>query len=160
MKNSPMSWCFVCGFFVMALVFAAAQPALADEEEDLAAMQRALNKEILERPFDPGDQAEVDRFVEEALKKNQIPQEYTGKDWKRGYTCNNLTYSLSRYRNCLHYYRYYGGITRTKSVIDNSFLLLPPCSVVLCKAGVPSSFKLLILFLPFHDGSFLYLDSF
>ncbi|GJL64872.1 MAG: hypothetical protein NPIRA04_35260 [Nitrospirales bacterium] len=93
---------------VLSCVFVGAHVVLADDEEDLAAMQRALNKEVMERPFNPGDQAEVDRFVEDALKKNQIPQEYTGKDWKRGYTCNNLRYSFSRYRNCLHYYRYHG----------------------------------------------------
>ena len=108
MKRFTVSLCFVSSMWLLALGFVVPHPALADEEEDLAAMQRALNKEVLERPFDPGDQAEVDRFVEEALKKNQIPQEYKGNDWKPGYTCNNLTYSLSRYQNCLHYYRYYG----------------------------------------------------
>jgi len=93
---------------VLTGIFIGTQAALADDEEDLAAMQRALNKEVMERPFNPGDQAEVDQFVEDALKKNQIPQAYTGKDWKRGYTCNNLRYSFSRYRNCRHYYRYHG----------------------------------------------------
>ena len=93
---------------VLSFVFIGTQVALADEDEDLAAMQRALNKEVMERPFNPGDQAEVDKFVEDALKKNEIPKEYTGKDWRPGWTCNNLTYSLYRYRNCLHYYRYYG----------------------------------------------------
>lgn len=81
---------------------------LAGEEEDLEAMQRALNKEVLDRPFNPGDQAAVDKYVEDALSKNEIPKEYTGKDWKQGYTCNNLMGSLFRYRNCLHYYRHYG----------------------------------------------------
>ncbi|WP_447971406.1 hypothetical protein [Nitrospira sp. M1] len=95
-------------FLVLSYIFVGSHVVFADDEEDLAAMQRALNKEVMERPFNPGDQAEVDQFVEDALKKNQIPQEYTGKDWKRGYTCNNLRYSFSRYRNCLHYYRYHG----------------------------------------------------
>jgi len=95
-------------FLVLSFPIIGTPVALADDEEDLAAMQRALNKEIMERPFDPGDQAEVDQFVEDALRKNEIPKEYTGKDWKRGYTCNNLKYSLSRFRNCLHYFRHYG----------------------------------------------------
>jgi len=81
---------------------------LASEEEDLEAMQRALNKEMLDRPFNPGDQAAVGKYVEDALRKNEIPKEYTCKDWKRGYTCNNLMGSLYRYRNCLHCYRHYG----------------------------------------------------
>ena len=93
---------------VLAFVFVQSQMALAGEEEDLAAMQRALNKETMERPFNPGDKAAVDKYVEDALKKNQIPKAYAGKDWKRGYTCNNLMYSLHRYRNCRYYYRYYG----------------------------------------------------
>jgi hypothetical protein len=59
-------------------------------EEDLEAMQRALNKEVLDRPFNPGDKAAVDKYVEDALSKNEIPKEYTGKDWKQGYTCDNL----------------------------------------------------------------------
>ena len=80
----------------------------AEEDAELEAMQRALNKEIMERPFNPGDKAAVDKYVEDALKKNEIPKPYAGKDWRPGWTCNNLTYSLYRYRNCLHYYRYYG----------------------------------------------------
>ncbi len=93
---------------VLAFVFVETQMALAGEEEDLAAMQRALNKETMERPFNPGDKAAVDKYVEDALKKNKIPGEYTGKDWKPGWTCNNLMYSYYRYRNCRHYYRHYG----------------------------------------------------
>lgn len=81
---------------------------LASEEEDLEAMQKALNKEVLDRPFNPGDKAAVDQYVEDAMKNNEIPEEYTGKDWKKGYTCNNLIGSLYRYRNCRHYYRHYG----------------------------------------------------
>ncbi|MGB0910762.1 MAG: hypothetical protein ACPGYT_10385 [Nitrospirales bacterium] len=93
---------------VPTFLFLGTAVVLADEEEDLAAMQRALNKEVLERPFNPGDKAAVDQYVEDALKKNEIPKPYAGKDWKKGYTCNNLRYSLSRYRSCRHYYRHYG----------------------------------------------------
>ncbi len=103
---------FVLSLLTLSFVFMGTVVASADDDEDLAAMQRALNKEIMERPFDPGDQAEVDAFVEDALKKNNMPEEYTGKDWKKGYTCNSLKYSLSRFRNCLHYYRHYGRYYR------------------------------------------------
>ncbi len=98
----------MCMSLFVALVPLGSGSVLASEEEDLEAMQRALNKEVLDRPFNPGDQAAVDQYVEDALKKNKIPEEYTGKNWKQGYTCNNLIGSLFQYRNCLHYYRYYG----------------------------------------------------
>ncbi len=108
MVNHTVEKFLLAVLLVPAFLFLGTCVAFADEEEDLAAMQRALNKEILEKPFNPGDKAAVDQYVEDALKKNEIPKPYAGKDWRPGYTCNNLTYSLRRYRNCLHYYRYHG----------------------------------------------------
>ena len=108
MVNLRLLMQVACLSLFVVLVPLGVGSVLASEEEDLEAMQRALNKEVLDRPFNPGDQAAVDKYVEDALSKNEIPKEYTGKDWKQGYTCNNLMGSLFRYRNCLHYYRHYG----------------------------------------------------
>lgn len=108
MVNLRLLMQVACMSLFVVLVPFGVGSVLAGEEEDLEAMQRALNKEVLDRPFNPGDQAAVDKYVEDALSKNEIPKEYTGKDWKQGYTCNNLMGSLFRYRNCQHYYRHYG----------------------------------------------------
>ena len=86
----------------------AVPPAQDIEKEDMAAMQRALNQKVLERPFNPGDQAAVNAYLEEALKKGVIPSEVRPKNWRPGYTCDNLRYSLYQYRDCLYYYRYHG----------------------------------------------------
>jgi len=97
----------ICLFF--SLIASGPNIVVAGEEEDLEAMQKALNQEIMTRPFNPGDQAEIDKYVEDALKKNQIPKEYSGKNWKPGYTCANLRgYGYYPYRDCLHYYHYHG----------------------------------------------------
>ena len=58
-------------------------------------------------------QAEIDAFVEKALKSDMVPQEYEGNNWRPGYTCANLRqYGYYQYRNCLHYYRYHGRYYR------------------------------------------------
>ena len=100
----------VAGTFILfTLLLGNWSIAIADDDEDLEALQRALNQKVMERPFDPGDQAEIDAFVENALKKNQVPEEYKGNNWRRGYTCADLRqYGYYQYRNCLHYYRYHG----------------------------------------------------
>lgn len=80
----------------------------AGDKEDMEAMQKALNQEILNKPFYPGDKAAVDAYLDEAIKKGVKPIETTPPGWAPGWTCNNLTYSIGAYRNCLHYHRHYG----------------------------------------------------
>jgi hypothetical protein len=81
----------------------------AGEKEDMAAMQKQLNQSVLERPFNPGDKATIDAYLEQALKKGTPPpQQQPPANWQPGWTCNNLMYSFSQYRNCLHYHQYYG----------------------------------------------------
>lgn len=91
--------------FVLAFGFS---PAWGGEKEDMEAMQKALNQEVLDKPFYPGDKAAVDAYLDEVIKKGVKPVETKPPGWKQGYTCNNLMYSFSAYRNCMHYYRYHG----------------------------------------------------
>lgn len=98
----------ISGFLPLIFTASAADMALGGEKEDMEAMQKALNQQVLERPFNPGDKAAIDAYLEQALRKGLKPSEERPKDWGPGYTCDRLVYSLYQYRNCLHYYRYYG----------------------------------------------------
>ena len=80
----------------------------AGEKEDMEAMQKALNQEVLDKPFYPGDKAAVDKYLDEAIKKGVKPNETKPPGWAPGWTCNNLVYSYNAYRNCMYYYRYHG----------------------------------------------------
>jgi len=95
---------------VLSMVFIGAGGSLlwAGEKEDMEAMQKALNQEVLNRPFTPGDKAAVDAYLEDAIKKGVKPIETRPSGWAPGWTCNNLIYSIGAYRNCMYYYRYYG----------------------------------------------------
>lgn len=81
----------------------------ADEEDDMAAMQKRLNEEVMSQEFLAEEPEKVDAYIKEAMKKNLKPEEYQGTHWRRGYTCHDLLrYSWYEYRNCRYYYRYYG----------------------------------------------------
>jgi hypothetical protein len=85
------------------------QPAMASEEDDMAEMQKQLNAEVLEKPFLAEQPEKVEAYINEAMKKNLKPPEYTGTYWRRGYTCHDLLrYSWREYRDCRYYYRYHG----------------------------------------------------
>ncbi len=81
----------------------------ASEEDDMAEMQKQLNAETMSQPFLAEQPEKVDAYIREAMKKNLKPPEYTGKNWRPGYTCRDLLrYSWTDYRNCRYYHRYYG----------------------------------------------------
>ncbi len=93
----------------LALTIGMAGVLWAGEKEDMEAMQKQLNKGVLEKPFNPGDAAALDAYLQQAIKNNTPPpQTQAPAGWQPGWTCNNLLYSYSQYRNCHHYYRYYG----------------------------------------------------
>ena len=95
------------GLFVLTLTMAGVLQA--GEKEDMEAMQKKLNQEVVERPFNPGDKASIDAYLEEALHKGTLPpQMVPPANWQPGWTCNNLMNAYSQYRNCLHYHQYYG----------------------------------------------------
>jgi Ni/Co efflux regulator RcnB len=81
----------------------------ASDEEEMEAMQKQLNKQVMEQPFHAEEPEKVDAYVKEAMKKHLKPKVYQGDHWRRGYTCHDmLRYSWYEYRNCMYYYRYYG----------------------------------------------------
>lgn len=96
-------------FLSMVFIGAGGSPLWAGEKEDMEAMQKALNQEVLDKPFNPGDKAKVDAYLEESIKKGVKPIETKPQGWAPGWTCNNLVYSYRAYRDCMYYHRYYGS---------------------------------------------------
>ena len=79
------------------------------KDAEIEKMQRQLNKEVLEKPFFAEEPAKVDAYIKEATKNHIKPLEYTGNNWRAGYTCHDmLRYSWVEYRDC-SYYRHYHG---------------------------------------------------
>ena len=94
---------------VLVLVTGLLGVVWAGEKEDMEALQKQLNKGVLEKPFNPGDAAALDTYLQQAVKNNAPPpQMQPPAGWQPGWTCNNLMYSFYQYRNCLHYHQYYG----------------------------------------------------
>jgi hypothetical protein len=94
---------------VFALTLAVTGVLQAGEKEDMAEMQKKLNQNVMERPFNPGDKSAIDAYLAEAIKKaTPPPQQQPPVNWQPGWTCNNLMGSYYQYRNCLHYHQYYG----------------------------------------------------
>ncbi len=95
-------------FLVVAFIGVGGSLLWAGEKEDMEAMQRALNQQVLDKPFNPGDKAAVEAYLEDAIKKGVKPIETRPQGWAPGWTCNNLVYSYRAYRDCRYYHRYHG----------------------------------------------------
>ncbi len=95
--------------FVFSLVVFASV-SFAQSEEEMAAMQRQLNAQVMEKPFSVEDEAKIDAYVKEAMKKDLKPEVQNAPNyWKPGYTCADIySYGWRAYRNCRYYRRYYG----------------------------------------------------
>lgn len=108
MKNSSGNHLLSVGIAVACL--AATLPVSAQTEAEMRAMQQALNKQVLEQPFSVEDEAKIDAYVKEAMKKDLKPEVTKAPSyWQPGYTCANIySYGWSAYRNCRYYLRYYG----------------------------------------------------
>lgn len=79
------------------------------DADELAKMQAQLNNEVMAKPFLAEKPEEVDAYIKSMLEKNVKPAEYSGQNWRPGYTCRDLLrYNWREYRNCRYYYRYYG----------------------------------------------------
>lgn len=104
---------FLKGILVLFLgvifIGAGGSPLWAGDKEDMEAMQKALNQEVLDKPFNPGDKAKVDAYLEDSIKKGVKPNETKPQGWAPGWTCNNLVYSYRAYRDCRYYHRYHGS---------------------------------------------------
>jgi hypothetical protein len=80
-----------------------------ETNNDMNKMQEELNKEIMSKPFSVADEAKVKAYIEDAQRRGEVPQPYTGKHWKPGYTCADLRpYSYREYLACRYYHSYYG----------------------------------------------------
>jgi hypothetical protein len=100
---------FLLPFLSFSLALLVVSAAFSGDEEDLQKYQRQLNSEVMTGPFAVEDDAKVDAYIKEAMKKDIKPPGYAGTHWRPGYTCRNLLrYSWREYRNCRYYYRYYG----------------------------------------------------
>lgn len=79
-------------------------------EAEMREIQRALNKEVLEKPFSVEAEEKIDAYVKEAMKKDLKPEVTRAPDyWRPGYTCADIYgYGWRAYRNCRYYHRYYG----------------------------------------------------
>lgn len=88
----------------------ASTPALG--ETDMEAMQRQLNAETMNSPFNPGDIRKAEAYAEEAMKKNVPPVATPPSYWQPGWNCGYLSryqyYNYHDYRNCVYHHRYYG----------------------------------------------------
>lgn len=86
--------------------------ANADDASDMAAMQKQLNAETMNKPFEVEDAAKVDAYVNDAMKKNLQPKQTAPTGWAPGYTCDSYyhqySYNYYGYRDCMYYHRYYG----------------------------------------------------
>lgn len=81
----------------------------AGEAEDLANIQKQLNAEVMAKPFSVADEARVDAYIKNAMKKDLKPPVSPPSFWRPGYTCANLYgYAWHYYRDCRYHYRYYG----------------------------------------------------
>ncbi|MET0382584.1 MAG: hypothetical protein ABW032_04090 [Burkholderiaceae bacterium] len=97
---------------IVALAGAAGPAAAAaDEDQQRADMQRALNAQVMSQPFDPGDMAKANAYAAEAKKANTPPVMQPPAYWVPGWTCASLSgyqyYQYNDYRNCVYYHYYY-----------------------------------------------------
>lgn len=95
-----------------ALVLVVSASAAMADDDARAAMQRALNAEVLAAPFDPGDVNKAKAYADAAIKKDIKPVVVAPTYWRPGWTCGHLTryryYRYRDYRNCVYHHRYYG----------------------------------------------------
>ncbi len=95
---------------LMFFLFGAFSDSLyAATEDELKAMQQALNAGVLAKPFSVEDEAKIDEYIKQSMKKDLKPIAKAPSYWQPGYTCANIaSYGWRQYRNCRYYYRYYG----------------------------------------------------
>lgn len=83
--------------------------ATAATPEELAAMQKQLNKSVMDAPFTPAQMNEVEQYIKQGMEKDLKPEAKTPSYWRPGYTCADIySYGWTAYRNCRYYHSYYG----------------------------------------------------
>ena len=77
------------------------------KQREMAEIQRQLNAEVMAQPFGVEEMAKIDSYIEDAMKRNLVPQPYKGAQvWAPGMTCAHLHGYYYR-RDCRYYHRYY-----------------------------------------------------
>lgn len=101
----------IFGFILALPLLTGSAMAVAQSAEDLAAMQKQLNQQVLEKPFSVEDEKKIDAYIQDAMKKDLQPEVKNAPDyWQPGYTCANIySYGWRAYRNCRYYLRYHGS---------------------------------------------------
>ena len=93
-------------------LFGIATTAFADTASDMAEMQKQLNAETMNKPFQVEDASKVDSYIKDAMKKDLKPDPTPPANWGPGYTCDSYyhhySYNYYGYRNCMYYHHYYG----------------------------------------------------
>ena len=100
----------IYSFLLLASTIFLAMHVIANQDDEISKMQKALNAQVMEKPFSVEDEAKIDAYVREAAKNNLKPEVTTAPSyWRPGYTCADIYHRGWRhYRNC-RYYRYYYG---------------------------------------------------
>ena len=103
--NQPIL--FICSIVIS---FNFVSQVMASEEDEMAAMQRRLNAEVMEKPFSVEDEKKIDAYIKDAMKKDLKPPVTTAPSfWRPGYTCASIYHrGWNHYRSCRYYRRYYG----------------------------------------------------
>ena len=88
----------------LALALFATPLLAAPKEKDLAAAQAALNKEVLAKPFSVEDYQSVEVYIQDRHSRGLRP----AASWRNNDDCEVLT-SITDYRDCQYYKRYYAN---------------------------------------------------
>ncbi len=94
----------------IVISFNFASQVMASEEDEMAAMQRRLNTEVMEKPFSVADEKKIDAYIKDAMKKDLKPPVTKAPNfWRPGYTCASIYHrGWNHYRSCRYYRHYYG----------------------------------------------------
>lgn len=105
MKNKQ----FISLIFSVIAVTLASQ-VIASEEDEMAAMQKRLNAEVMEKPFSVEDEKKIDAYIKDAMKRDLKPPVIKAPSfWRPGYTCASIyNRGWNHYRSCRYYRHYYG----------------------------------------------------
>lgn len=80
--------------------------------DEMAEIQKRLNAETMDKPFQVEDAAKVDSYIQDGMKKDLKPNPTAPANWGPGYTCDSYyhhySYNYYGYRDCMYYHHYYG----------------------------------------------------
>jgi hypothetical protein len=109
MKRVLLAIMMLGGLYGFCLVYQADTAYSGEMTNDMKKMQEQLNNQVLSKPFSVADEAQVKSYIEDAQRRGEVPQPYTGKYWRPGYTCVDLRpYSYREYLACRYYHSYHG----------------------------------------------------